>query len=83
MYNNKYINDQLEKRGIEKFSQKHKDIIANGAIAIVDAQRSRSSVQEATKKIMGLLEPDNMLVDELFDPATSEERKQEIYAEHP
>jgi hypothetical protein len=50
--------------------------MTNGAIAIADARRSKSSTQEAVNKIVQLLEPNNNLVDELFDVKTTEERKQ-------
>lgn len=83
MYNNKYINDQLKKRGIERFSQQHKDIILDGATAIADKQMSRKNVNDAAKRIVEILQPNDSFIDEIFDPNTTEERKQEIYAENP
>lgn len=83
MYNNKYINDQLKKRGIEKFSQQHKDIILDGATAIADEQMSRKGVNDAAKRIIEILQPNDNLIEEIFNPNTTEERKQEIYAENP
>ena len=83
MYNNDYINKQLKERGIKKYSQEHKDIMTNGAIAIADARRSKQSTQEAVNKIVQLLEPNNNLVDELFDNKTTDERKEDIYRENP
>ena len=82
MYNNKNINDQLKKRGIKKFSQEHKDIMTNGATIIADARRSRISTQEASKQIINLLDPTNSLIDELFDPNTSEDRINQIYSDN-
>lgn len=83
MYNNEYIKEGLKKRGIEKYSQQHMDIMIRGAVEIADSIMSGKATSEAARNVMRLVDPNFELVTELLDENTTEERKQQIYEQNP
>ena len=83
MFNNEKLNSALKENGIEKYSDQHKQIVIDGAAAIVEAQKNQEKITEGKNKIRNIQENHVNLVSELLDEGTSEERIKQIQNDNP
>ena len=54
IFNNNRINEALKANGIEKYSDKHKQLVIDGATAIVEQQKNEEKIQEQDKAIRNI-----------------------------
>lgn len=83
MYQNDNLNEALKANGIEKYSDLHKQIVIDGAAAIVEDQKNQEKIAEGDKKIRDIQRNHVDLVTEMLSDTVSEERLKQIEQENP
>lgn len=83
IFNNPYINEALKPNGIEKYSDEHKQLVIDGATAIVEDQKNEEKIKEGSSKVKKIQDNHINIVREMLDEATSEDRLKQIQEEYP
>lgn len=83
MFNNEELNDALKANGIEKYGDLHKQIVIDGAAAIVEEQKNAEQINEGDKKISQIQQNHIDVVSEILSGETSPERLNEIEQNYP
>lgn len=83
MYSNPTINNLLKENKIKIGSREHKDIVIDGAKAIVDQNMTSELIKEQVAKVNSLQDKHLELIKEIFDKNTTSERLQEIQESNP
>lgn len=83
IFNNDEINEGLKENGIEKYGDLHKQIVVDGAAAIVESQKNEEKIQEGDKKVRSIQEEHINLVNEMLSDDITPERLREIEQQYP
>ena len=80
-----YKNDNIDLKalGIEKYSDKHKELVIQGAKEIADAVKSNNLSNKQHSELINANNAMHSIARELIDPETSKERKEQIRTEMP
>lgn len=76
-------NEWLKELGINSGSEEHKQLVLDGATAIVDADMTGELSSKSLKKVLSNENANEGVITELLDPSISEERKQELTESNP
>lgn len=83
VYANKAINDELKAQGIKKNSEKHKQLVIDGATAIVDAWMTSDLVRKGRSDYAKRNNDHINIINAILDPETSPELKEKLIQENP
>ena len=83
MFNNDALNEALKFNGIEKYSDLHKQIVIDGAVAIVEDQKNKEKIQEGTKKMSDMQQQHIDIVSEMLSELSTPERVNQLEQENP
>lgn len=83
IFNNDKINESLKENGIEKYSDIHKQLVVDGAVAIVEEQKNQEKIQEGAKKISDIQNEHVDIVSQMLDKMAAPERIKQLEQEYP
>ena len=83
LFNNERLNEALGANDVEKYSDTHKQIIVDGASAIVENWKNQEKIQEGDQKIQNIQRNHIDIVSEILSESTPEERLSQIKEQNP
>lgn len=83
IFNNDKLNEALKANNIEKYGDVHKQIVVDGAAAIVESQKTQESISNGDKNIRNRQDNHIDLVEEMLSNNISEDRLKQIEQENP
>lgn len=83
IFDNKKINDLLKENGVEKYGDQHKQIVVDGAVAIVENQKNQEKIQEGTRKMSEMQQRHIDVVSEMLSSLSTPERIKQLEQENP
>lgn len=83
VYSNDLINKELKSQGIKKNSEKHKQLVIDGATAIVDAWMTSDLVRKGRQDYAKRNNDHINIINAILDPETSPELKEKLIQENP